>query len=104
MPRFSTGKTALTSRQTVFDFLTRERKHHAPKSEGGYHGGGDTGLARAFIKGVATADQSALGVTPLDVLDSHLIVFAAERARRRGMVVDYAEFKRQCMDGTVSEL
>ncbi|KAK0388501.1 hypothetical protein NLU13_4744 [Sarocladium strictum] len=81
----------------VFDFLTRERTHHAPKLEGGYHGGGDTGLARTFVNSVATGDQMVLGVTPEQVLDSHLLVFAAETARKEGRVVDFADFKANAL-------
>jgi hypothetical protein len=83
--------------QDVFDFLTRERTHHAPKLEGGYHGGGDTGLARAFVNSVAAEDQSVMGVTPEQVLDSHLLVFAAETARKENRVVDFADFKAQAL-------
>lgn len=83
----------------VFDFLTRTKTHHAPKSEGGYHGGGDTGLARAFVNAVATEDQRLLGVTTEDILDSHLLVFAAEKARKEGHVVDFAQFKEECIKG-----
>ncbi|CAK7205265.1 hypothetical protein SEUCBS139899_008032 [Sporothrix eucalyptigena] len=84
----------------VFDFLTRKKTHHEPVSEGGYHGGGDTGLARAFVASVANEDQSLLGVTPDEVLTSHLLVFAAERSRLEGRVVDFAEFRASCEDGT----
>ncbi|KAL1887538.1 hypothetical protein Sste5346_010150 [Sporothrix stenoceras] len=84
----------------VFDFQTRKKTHHATVMEGGYHGGGDTGLARAFVASVAQQDQSLLGVTPDDVLTSHLLVFAAERSRLEGRVVDFAEFRASCEDGT----
>ncbi|KZZ96895.1 NAD-binding Rossmann fold oxidoreductase [Ascosphaera apis ARSEF 7405] len=83
----------------VFDFLTRKKTHYAPPSEGGYHGGGDTGLARAFVKAVAEKNQAALGVTPEEVLDSHLLVFAAEQARKTGTVVDFNEFKEKSLQG-----
>lgn len=81
----------------MFDFLTREKKHHAPKLDGGYHGGGDTGLARTFVESVAAQDQMVMGVTPEEVLDSHLLVFAAEAARKETRVVDFAEFKSQAL-------
>lgn len=83
----------------VFDFLTRTKKHYSPKLEGGYHGGGDVGLARAFIRSVATEDQTELGVTPDEVLNSHLLVFAAEKARLDGCVVDYPKFKKDALAG-----
>lgn len=78
----------------MYDFLTRTSSHHAPKLDGGYHGGGDTGLARAFVAAVAADDQKELAVTPDEILDSHLLVFAAEQARNESRVVDFAEFKR----------
>jgi hypothetical protein len=80
--------------QSVFDFATRQKTLHTPPSDGGGHGGGDTGLARAFVKAVATNDQTVLGVTPDEVLDSHLLVFAAEQSRKESTVVDFASFKR----------
>ncbi|EGX95014.1 streptomycin biosynthesis protein StrI [Cordyceps militaris CM01] len=78
----------------VFDFLTRTSKHHTPKLDGGYHGGGDTGLARAFVSAVAEGKQSVLHVTIDDILDSHLLVFAAEKARKESCVVDFGHFKQ----------
>lgn len=67
--------------------------------EGGYHGGGDFGLARAFVASAADNDQSHLGVTPQEILDSHLLVFAAETARREGRVVDFGKFEKGCREG-----
>ncbi|MBE3041464.1 hypothetical protein IMZ48_02555 [Candidatus Bathyarchaeota archaeon] len=67
--------------------------------EAGSHGGGDMGLAKAFVASVAGNDQSQLGVTPREILDSHLLVFAAETARREGRVVDFAEFEKGCEEG-----
>ncbi|ORY34263.1 putative NAD-binding Rossmann fold oxidoreductase [Naematelia encephala] len=85
---------------TVFDFLTRTKTLHEPPLEGGGHGGGDSGLSRAFVKAVAGLDQTRLGVTPDDVLNSHLLVFAAEKARREKRVVDFELFKKGCLAGT----
>lgn len=65
--------------------------------DGGYHGGGDTGLARAFVSAVAEGDQSVLHVTIDDILDSHLLVFAAEKARKESCVVDFGQFKQASM-------
>ena len=54
----------------------------------GGHGGGDHGLMRAFIEAVATNDPSGLLSGPNETLESHLMVFAAEAARRENKVVD----------------
>lgn len=53
---------------------------------GGGHGGGDAGLMRAFVHAVATGDSSGIHSGATASLSSHLAVFAAERARRRGTV------------------
>ncbi|CDU25884.1 uncharacterized protein SPSC_06055 [Sporisorium scitamineum] len=80
---------------TVFDFSTQKKRTVVPKQEGGGHGGGDMGLARAFVKAVAEQDASHLGVTPEDVLRSHLMVFASEASRKEGRVVDYGQFEKE---------
>jgi predicted dehydrogenase len=53
---------------------------------GGGHGGGDWGLMDAFVRAVATQDRSHILSGPRESLDAHLVVFAAERARREGVV------------------
>ena len=88
----------------MYDFLTRTKTIHRPPSEGGDHGGGDTGLIRAFIRAVATDDQSVLGVTPEEVLNSHLLVFAGEKARREGKVIDFEDFKAKAVNGSISDI
>ncbi len=76
----------------VFDFLTdkeevidTETSTDASLLSG--HGGGDGGLIGAFVKAVATGDRSQILSGPDETLESHLMVFAAEKARRRGSVV-----------------
>lgn len=79
--------------------MTRTSRKVVPSElpGGGAHGGGDAGLSAAFVAAVASGDQSKLGVTPDDVLNSHLTVFAAEQARREGRVVDFDAFKMDAM-------
>lgn len=86
-------------KQTVFDFLTRTRTEHTPPSEGGGHGGGDLGLSRAFVAAVAEEDQKILAVTPDNILNSHLLVFAAEKARREERTIRFDEFKSKALAG-----
>jgi predicted dehydrogenase len=50
------------------------------------HGGGDTGLIRAFVDAVESGDQAPLGAGAADALAGHLVVWAAERARERRTV------------------
>ncbi|KAG8949922.1 hypothetical protein FRC04_008225 [Tulasnella sp. 424] len=70
-----------------------------PKIEDGGHGGGDLGLIRAFVKAVRERDQSVLGTDVMEVLRSHLIVFAAEKGRREGKVVTVDEFEAEVRKG-----
>ncbi|MGH3663479.1 MAG: Gfo/Idh/MocA family protein [Micromonosporaceae bacterium] len=51
------------------------------------HGGGDAALMDAFINAVASGDASHIRSGPAETLNSHLAVFAAERARLDGTVI-----------------
>lgn len=88
---------------TTTNFRTGVTTRHEPLNEGGGHGGGDLGLIRAFVDAVKTDDQRALGTDVSDVLRSHLTVFAAEEARRKGIVVDCVEFEKKAKEQYVSE-
>jgi predicted dehydrogenase len=52
----------------------------------GDHGGGDSGLMDHFTAAVATGDRGWVRSGPVESLDSHLAVFAAEDARHSGAV------------------
>jgi len=78
---------------TVFDFVTQKETVHDSQKEddGGIasgHGGGDFGIASVFVNAVAANDPSLITSGPDVSLESHLIVFAAERARLNGTVED----------------
>ena len=83
---------------TVTDFRTRKTPHHPPDNEGGGHGGGALGLIRTFIEAVRTGRQELLGTDVSDVLRSHLTVFAAEKSRREGAVVDCVQFEKEAKE------
>ena len=61
----------------------------APGMAGGGHGGGDDGLMSAFVEAVRA------GVPlPLDLeVESHVLAYAAEKARKGGCVVDLSAFR-----------
>ena len=52
------------------------------------HGGGDHGVIKAFVEAVATGDQTKVWSGPDESLTSHRMVFAAERARCEGRIVE----------------
>ncbi len=52
----------------------------------GGHGGGDYGLMQSFVAAVATDDPSRVLSGPDETLETHLMVFAAEKARQRRTV------------------
>ena len=74
----------------VFDFLTDELREVEidptdPSILGG-HGGGDYSLMQYFVTAVTTGDPTRILSGPDETLESHLMVFAAERARKNGTV------------------
>ena len=76
---------------THYDFLTdktQEIDTEAPDPTilGG-HGGGDYGLMHSFVAAIAKGDPGLVLSGPQETLESHLIVFAAEKARTTGRVV-----------------
>lgn len=78
------------------NFQTGEKIEHAPEIEvGGKHGGGDMALIRAFVMAVRENNTSFLGEGNCTdhALLSHLVVFAAEKSRREGKVIDVKKFE-----------
>ena len=74
-----------------FDFLSDETEvidtEALDSSILGGHGGGDYGLMESFVSAVAEDDPNRILSGPEETLESHLMVFAAERARRENRVV-----------------
>lgn len=81
---------------TVTDFKTTppKVKTYHPPLEGGGHGGGDLGLISSFVKAVKSGKQEILGTDIDEVLRSHLSVFAAEKSRLEGRVIDIEDFEK----------
>ena len=75
-----------------FDFLTDQTRvistETADASILGGHGGGDYGLMDRFVTAVAKNDSSYILSGVDESLESHQMVFAAERARKEHRVVD----------------
>lgn len=74
-----------------YDFLTDNREvHNTSISDGSIlsgHGGGDYEIIKSFVQAVSTGDNSKVLSGPSESLESHLAVFAAERARNNSSVV-----------------
>jgi predicted dehydrogenase len=76
-----------------FDFLSEKTEKidtKAPEgSLGAYgHGGGDYRLMQAFVAAVASGDAAKILSDAETTLQTHLMVFAAEKARRESRVVE----------------
>jgi len=75
-----------------YDFLTDSKQtfdtQADPEAVKTGHHGGDYRLMQAFVAAVATGDRSKILSGPAEALESHLAVFAAERARLEGRVVE----------------
>ncbi len=76
----------------VFDFLTDQTRTISTEMDDdsamGGHGGGDYGLMDHFVAAVAAKDPSMILSGPDESLETHRMVFAAERARCEHRVVD----------------
>nr|WP_026256955.1 Gfo/Idh/MocA family oxidoreductase [Actinopolymorpha alba] len=74
----------------LFDFLTDQTEELTVESlgadAGSGHGGGDAGLMDSFTRALATGDPAHINSGALESLETHLAVFAAERARHAGTV------------------
>ncbi|WP_393061677.1 hypothetical protein [Streptomyces sp. LN549] len=77
---------------TLHDFLSDTREVFDFDPEGGAsaadgHGGADDELIRAFLAAIADDDRELVNTGPDEALRSHMVVWAAERARHSGQVV-----------------
>ncbi len=79
------------SRIELCDFGTDRQETYEVAGNGARHGGGDDALMETFLRAVAEGDPSLLLSGPDESLSSHLMVFAAERARHEGRVVNLLE-------------
>lgn len=79
-----------------FDFLAERTERidtlAADGADLGGHGGGDGRLLARFLEAVARRDPRHVLSGPAEALESHLLVFAAERARLEGRVIDFDDY------------
>lgn len=90
----------------VYDFETEKTKVYRPEIDlQSGHGGGDNGLARAFVDSidkvknggwnVERAQKEIIKCTPEEVLRSHAAVFWAEEARLMKEVISWEDWWKQ---------
>src|SRR6266550_2627942 len=77
----------------IHDHRTGQAERIAKKKGVGGHGGGDEGLMRAFV-GAIQGDRASVLTSAREAVASHLMAFAAERARIHGEVVGMEAFRR----------
>jgi predicted dehydrogenase len=70
----------------VYDFTTGQTAVHEPHAGPGGHSGGDFALLKTFLEAVRSGDVSSIVSGPRETLESHSLVFAAERSRLEGRV------------------
>ncbi|MEM7386633.1 MAG: Gfo/Idh/MocA family oxidoreductase, partial [Verrucomicrobiota bacterium] len=74
----------------LYDFVKREGtpiEIDPPEAGMGLHGGGDFGVIDGLIEALRTGDSSSILSGPEVSLESHLLVFAAEKARLENRVI-----------------
>lgn len=87
--------------QTIvhYDYLSDKKEiidteAGADQTAAGGHGGGDYGLIRSFVEAVAANDSMKILSGPDVSLETHMMVFAAEKARRENRVVVMDDYMR----------
>ena len=82
---------------TLHTYLTGETRSIPipPPDPGDRHGGGDSNLLKSFVKAIRTGDRTEL-ITGLESsMESHMLVFAAERSRHENRAVSMAEMLKK---------
>jgi predicted dehydrogenase len=78
------------SRVVVRSFRTNNVETIEIGPESGGHGGGDERVVREWLSAIHTGNPALIRTSAQESLRTHTMVFAAERARREGRVVDLA--------------
>ena len=77
----------------VHDHLTGEVETISPRVGVSGHGGGDEGIMDAFVAAVNGAADAQN--TAREALESHIMAFAAEKARVAGELIDMSAYRQQ---------
>lgn len=76
----------------IHDHLTNRVEQITPDVGAG-HGGGDAGLVASFVKSLRSGSNDAL-TSARNSMESHLMAFAAEKARIEGNVISMPVYKQ----------
>ncbi len=82
----------------VIDHATGRVEPVEMRAPEGAHGGGDGGVIRAFLGAVATSSRPLTSAA--ESLESHILAFAAERARLTGEVLAMGPFRAEALGGS----
>lgn len=78
----------------AFTFSPAKEEIIKPAGMEGGHLGGDNAIMHAFVDAIRTGETNL--ITPVGMsIDSHLMAFAAEKARLNNSVIDIDEFERE---------
>jgi len=77
----------------IHDHLTGRVEYIDPRAGTSGHGGGDEGIMAAFVN--ALHNPGTALTTARESLESHLMAFAAEKARVEGSIIRMDDFRRQ---------
>ena len=84
------------SKINIYDFLTNKTTEIDTEAGdtgfAGGHGGGDSNVLSHFVDALSTGDTNQILTGPEISLESHLMVFAAEKARKENIVVNMSDF------------
>lgn len=90
----------------IYDFLTDEHRiidtQASDASILGGHGGGDAELMKHFVAAAGNEDHSKIRSGPVETLETHMMVFAAEEARKENKVVQIDDYDLLFKNGTVA--
>ncbi len=93
------GELTWTGDDTIihYDFLTQKRTEYdetdlSGASMMGGHGGADFFAMDSFIQALSSNKPELIGTGPEDSLNSHVLAFAAETARKENRVCQISEF------------
>ncbi|MEM9656241.1 MAG: Gfo/Idh/MocA family oxidoreductase [Actinomycetota bacterium] len=85
------GRFGRDSAIEIIDHGSGAVEQVAIDASAGGHGGGDSGVMGSFLDALQTGAEPL--TTAEESLESHVLAFAAEAARRRGVVVDVEQFR-----------